>query len=147
MKRIGWNVLAVVLGIIVGSVVNMSLINLGMWLVPLPNGADASTMEGLREAMKSFTFANFIFPFLAHALGTLAGAFVAARLAASHPLKFALGIGVFFLIGGVMMIAAVGGPLWFSAADLLLAYLPMGYLGGIVVGPKPTIAPAPIASP
>jgi len=146
MKRIGWNVLAVILGIIVGSVVNMSIINLGMWAVPLPKGADASTMEGLREAMKSFTFAHFVYPFLAHALGTLAGAFVAARLAASHPLKFALGIGVFFLLGGVMMVVAVGGPLWFIAADLLLAYLPMGYLGAVIAGPKPHADPMPNVS-
>lgn len=40
-------------------------------------------------------------PFLPHALGTLIGAFVAAKLAANHHMKFAMGIGVSFLIGGL----------------------------------------------
>ena len=38
---------------------------------------------------------------LAHALGTFAGAFLAALIAANHKMKFAPGIGVFFLMGGI----------------------------------------------
>jgi hypothetical protein len=31
-----------------------------------------------------------------------------------------------------------GGPMWFNVSDLLLAYIPMGYLGGILArGKKP----------
>lgn len=79
--------------------------------------------------MKLFTPVNFIFPFLAHALGTLAGAFMAAKLAASHQLKFALLIGVLFLMGGITAANSLGGPVWFTVTDLLLAYIPMGFLG------------------
>ena len=93
-------------------------------------------MEDLRESMKLFTPVNFIFPFLAHALGTLTGAFVAAKLATSHQMKFAIGIGVSFLIGGITMVFMCGGPVWFIASDLLLAYIPMGFLGGILAGGK-----------
>ena len=134
MKNVGRNILAVVAGIFVGSVVNMALVSIGPVIVPLPEGADVSTTEGLREAMKSFGPANFIFPFLAHALGTLVGAFVAAKVAASHPMKFAIGIGVFFLLGGITAVTMFGGPIWFILCDLLLAYIPMGYLGGILAG-------------
>ena len=132
MNPIVKNVIAIIFGIVVGSLVNMGLIKIGPMVVPLPEGADLTTMEGLREGMKLFTPANFLFPFLAHALGTLSGAFVAARVAASRQVTFALVIGAFFLIGGVMMVRMVGGPMWFIAADLLLAYIPMGYLGGIL---------------
>jgi hypothetical protein len=59
---------------------------------------------------------------------------VAAKLAASHAMKIALGIGVFFLLGGIAAISMIGGPLWFQAADLLAAYLPMGYVGGLLAG-------------
>ena len=126
------NAVAVIVGFAAGSLVNIGLVNVGPAVVPLPEGADVSTMEGLKESMKLFTPANFLFPFLGHALGTLAGAFVAAKTAVSHHRKFALGIGAFFLIGGVMMVSMVGGPMWFIVADLLLAYIPMGYLGGIL---------------
>jgi hypothetical protein len=84
--------------------------------------------------MTFFTPVNFIFPFLAHALGTFAGAFAAAKLAASHSAKFAIGIGVFFLIGGVAAVYMLGGPLWFIVTDLLVAYIPMGYLGALLAG-------------
>jgi hypothetical protein len=134
MKPIARNILAAVLGFFIGSAVNLGLVNFGNSVVPLPEGADVSSAEGLQEAMKLFTPANFIFPFLAHAVGTLAGAFVAAKLAASHPMKFAIGIGVFFLFGGLTMVVLCGGPMWFIAADLLLAYIPMGILGGKLAG-------------
>ena len=41
---------------------------------------------------------NFIFPFLAHTLRTLVGAFLAAKIANSYQLPLAMSIGVFFLI-------------------------------------------------
>lgn len=134
MKSIAMNIVAVLAGIVTGSLVNMGIVNVGPSVIPLPDGADVSTMESLRDSMKLFTPANFICPFLAHAFGTLTGAFIAAKLAASHRLKFAIGMGVFFLLGGIAAVSMLGGPLWFNAADLLLAYLPMGYLGGRLAG-------------
>jgi hypothetical protein len=136
MNPIVRNILALIVGFVIGSVVNLGLINIGMSVVPLPEGTDVSTMEDLRESMKLFTPVNFIFPFLAHAIGTLTGAFVAAKIAASHHMKFAIGIGVSFLIGGITMVFMCGGPVWFIASDLLLAYIPMGFLGGILAGGK-----------
>jgi len=126
--------LAVLAGIVSGGVVNMGIVSLGPFVIPLPDGADVSTMENLRDSMELFTPVNFLPPFLAHALGTLAGAFVAAKLAASHRVKAAVGVGAVFLLGGVAAISMLGGPLWFSAADLLLAYIPMGYLGAVLAG-------------
>ncbi len=134
MKSVGKNILAVIAGVVVGSFVNIVLVNIGPSVVPLPEGADISTMEKLRDSMKLFTPVNFIFPFLAHALGTLVGAFVAAKFAASHHVKFAMGIGVLFLMSGIAAVSMLGGPLWFNVADLLLAYIPMGFLGATLAG-------------
>ena len=136
MNPIVRNILAAVLGLVVGSVVNMALVLIGPLLIPLPEGADLSTPEGLRASMALLTPVNFVAPFLAHALGTLAGAFVAAKLAVSHHMKFALGIGVAFLIGGIAAVSMIGGPVWFNAADLILAYIPMGLLGGYLGGAR-----------
>ncbi len=130
------NVLAVIAGIVVGSLVNMGLISIGQQVVPPPAGADLSTMETLRDSMRLFTPVNFLFPFLAHALGTLSGAFMAARIAATRPLTLAIAVSLFFLIGGVVMASMLGGPMWFNAVDLVLAYIPMGYLGGVLAGGK-----------
>jgi hypothetical protein len=138
MNPIAKNTLAAIAGLVIGAVVNLGLVTVGMNVIPLPEGTDVSTMAAVRESMKSLTPVHFIFPLLAHALGTLAGAFVAAKLAASHHMKFALGIGLLFLMGGIAMVLNCGGPTWFIASDLLLAYIPMAFLGGSLAGGKRT---------
>lgn len=130
MKDILRNVLAVVLGFVVGSVVNMSIIIIGNMVVPLPEGVDMSDMEKAAENIHLLTPANFAVPFFAHALGTLAGAFVATKLAVSRKFMLAMIIGAFFFLGGAMVVAMLGGPVWFAVLDLVVAYFPMAYLGG-----------------
>lgn len=131
------NTIAVATGIILGSAVNMALIQLSGSLIPPPEGADVTTVEGLKDAMHLFQPRHFIMPFLAHALGTLAGAWLAATLAVSHKMKFALGIGAFFLLGGIANIVLLPSPIWFATVDLLLAYIPMAYLAGrVAIGKK-----------
>lgn len=120
---------AVLLGFVVGSAVNMGLITLGGKVIAPPAGADVTTMEGLKASLHLFEPRHFLFPFLAHALGTLAGAFVAALIAPAKSILAASIVGGCFLIGGVASIVMLPGPLWFSAADLLLAYLPAAWLG------------------
>jgi len=137
MNPIIRNTLAVLAGIVIGSMVNMGLIMISGSVIPPPNGADVTTSEGLKASMHLFEPKHFLFPFLAHALGTFAGAFVAALLAASHKMKFALGIGVFFLIGGITSVFMLPSPVWFTVTDLVGAYLPMGYLAGkLAIGKK-----------
>ena len=78
------NVLALLAGIAIGGGVNMALITLSPWLIPHPAGVDVSSAEGLGKAMHLFQPRHFIMPFLAHAVGTLAGALAAYLIAASH---------------------------------------------------------------
>jgi len=129
MNPIVKNILAVISGIVAGSLVNMGLIMISGSIIPPPEGADITTMEGLQEAMHLFEPKHFLFPFLAHALGTFAGAFVAVKIAVNHKLKFALAIGCLFLIGGIINIVMLPSPLWFTIVDLAGAYIPMAYLG------------------
>lgn len=138
MFPVARNVSAVVAGIAVGSVVNLGLIMTGHAVVPAPEGFDMSTMEGLAAAMPELDAIHFLFPFLAHAIGTLVGAIVAVKIAASRHLILALIIGAWFLIGGIMAIAMIGGPLWFCVGDLVLAYFPMSLLGAWIGMPKRT---------
>ena len=123
------NILAVVAGVIVGSMVNMGIVMISGSVIPPPEGGDITTMEGLKSTIHLFEPKHFIFPFLAHALGTLVGAFIAAKIAATRKMLMALLIGLFFLIGGTVNIAMLGGPIWFTALDIIVAYLPMAYLG------------------
>lgn len=123
------NILAVVVGAIIGGVVNMALIILSPSIIPLPEGIEPADMQSLVDNIHLFKPINYLMPFLAHALGTLVGALIAGMIASSHKLYFSLTIGVFFLLGGVSMAMDVDAPLWFDVLDIGVAYIPMGYLG------------------
>ncbi|GGG13217.1 hypothetical protein [Pontibacter amylolyticus] len=132
MRPILRNILAVVAGIVIGSSVNMALISVSGTIIPPPNGADVTTTEGLQATMHLFQPKHFLFPFLAHALGTLAGAFLATTIAATHKFKFAIAIGVFFLAGGIASVFMLPSPVWFTVLDLTVAYLPMAYIAHLL---------------
>ena len=136
MNPIFKNILAVIAGMVFGSVVNMGIIMISGTIIPPPEGADVTTMEGLRESIHLFQPRHFIFPFLAHALGTLAGAILAALIAANHKMKIALAIGVFFLIGGIINIFLLPSPTWFAIVDIVGAYITMAWIGGKLVARK-----------
>jgi len=123
------NILAVVAGLVIGSAVNMGIIMISGSIIPPPEGADVTTMEGLKAAMHLFEPKHFIFPFLAHALGTGIGALIATLIAANNKLMFALTIGVFFLFGGITNVYLLPAPLWYNMVDLVGAYIPMAWLG------------------
>ncbi len=123
------NILAVIAGVIIGAIVNGALITVSGSVIPPPAGVDPSDMESLRAGIHLFETKHFIFPFLAHALGTLVGALVASLIGASKRMILALIVGVLFLIGGVLAAFMIPAPAWFIALDLLVAYIPMAWLG------------------
>lgn len=121
--------LAVVVGLVVGSAVNMGLILLGARVVPAPAGVDTTTSKGLAAAMPLLGPAHFVFPFLAHALGTFAGALLATWIAGRVSRVPAAVIGVLFLAGGIASCFMLPAPRWFEVLDMVLAYLPFAWLG------------------
>jgi hypothetical protein len=123
------NVLAVIAGIVIGSIANIALITIGPSIIPPPAGVDVSSAEGLSKAMHLFEPRHFIMPFLAHAVGTLAGAIAAYLIAASYKVPLAYVIAALFLCGGIAASFMIPVPKWFIAVDLLAAYLPMAWLG------------------
>lgn len=136
MKTILRNVLAVVAGLAAGSVVNMGLIMVGGTVMPPPAGADVTSMEALQQTMHLFEPRHFVLPFVAHALGTAVGAWVAATLAVTRKVAMALVVGVVFLFGGIANVLMLPAPLWFEAVDLVGAYLPMAWLGASLAKAK-----------
>ena len=127
MKGILKNILVFVVGFILGSSVNMGLIITGNQLIPFADGVNP--MDATMWELK-----YFLFPFLAHSVGTFAGAFIVARYTASYHLVFSLSVGLLFLIGGISMVFIMPAPLWFIVVDLLLSYIPMGWLGWKLTG-------------
>jgi uncharacterized membrane protein len=126
------NILAVVFGLVVGGGVNMSLIMTGSLIIPPPAGVDVADAQSIAASMHAFELKHFVFPILAHALGTLVGATTACLIAASNEIVLAYVIGVAFLAGGIAASFMIPAPVWFIILDLLVAYLPMAWLGTLI---------------
>jgi hypothetical protein len=123
------NTLAVVAGVAVGAVLNGLLITISPSLIPPPEGVDVTNTEALQRGIDLFQPKHFVMPWLAHALGTLVGAIVTYRLAASHQGRLPYLVGGLFFIGGVSATMMIPAPVWFIALDLIGAYFPMAWLG------------------
>ena len=135
MNKTVRNILAVVAGAVVGSLVNMGIIKFGGSIIQPPEGVDNTTIEGLKAGIHLFKPIHFLFPFMAHALGTFMGALLTAKIAVSRKMLFAMIIGVFFLAGGIANVLMLPSPLWFTIVDLTV-YLPMAFLAARLVQVK-----------
>lgn len=126
MNPILKNIIAIVAGIVIGSIVNMGLITIGAQIIPPPAGVDPQDVESIKANIDLYGFKDFIFPLLAHALGALVGSFVAAKI--SNNKVISLAIGVVFMIGGIMMMTMIPQPIWFTIVDLA-CYIPAAFIG------------------
>jgi hypothetical protein len=129
MNAILRNIAGVLIGLVVGGSVNMGLILLGPSFIPPPPGVDVTDFESLSASMHLFEARHFVFPFVAHALGTLVGSIVAFVIAATHRTQIVFIIGAAFFAGGISASLMIPAPKWFVAVDLMLAYFPMAWIG------------------
>lgn len=130
MNPVFRNILAVATGIIIGSFINGGIIAISSSIIAPPPGVDVTTEEGLKAGIHLFKPVHFLMPFLAHALGTFAGAFTAATIATKASKKLcATIIGFVFFTGGISMVFMLPSPVWFTIVDLCIAYFPMAWLG------------------
>ncbi len=123
------NILAVVAGFAACLALNGLLLGLLMKLIAPPEGFNPEVPEtyALLEAR------HFLAPFLAHALPSLIGGAIAALIAASRKAALALVVGALHLLGGIAAAFLIPAPAWFVALDLVVAYLPMAWIGGRMV--------------
>ena len=119
MKKIIKNIGIVVLGIIIGTIVNMGLIISG-WSIFVPTD-NFNPMNAMSWDLK-----YFIFPFLAHSAGTFSGSFFVSKFSSTRVMP--LIIGFYFLLGGIYMVTILPAPIWFILLDIILAYIPMSLL-------------------
>lgn len=125
--------IVIVVALFFGSLVNFGLVLLGPIVVSPPPGVDMSDMDSFAAAVDSMGPAHFLFPFLAHALGTLTACLLVTRFAAWNKLPLTYAVGAFFLLGGITAASMIPAPLWFVIVDLLFAYLPMAWLATKII--------------
>lgn len=137
MNPILKNILAVIAGVIIGGMVNMGIVMLSGSIIAPPEGVNPADIESIKANIHLYEAKHFIMPWLAHAMGSFTGALITALLAATHKLRLAMAIGIWTLVGGIAAVFMLpGAPHVFVIADLVLAYIPMAYLGAKLGGAK-----------
>ena len=134
-------VMGIVVGFIAGGVVNMGLVTLGPAVIPTPEGVGVTTTEGIRATAHLLEPRHFVFPFLAHALGTFVGVWV-GFLVSGRQVRVAWIIGGLGLAGGIAAAFMIPAPAWFVALGLIAAYLPMTWLALAMAGGRERRPPA-----
>jgi hypothetical protein len=130
MNPILRNVLAVLAGATVCFMLNGFLLGAMMQFIPPPEGFEPNVMStySLLQAK------HLLSPFVAHAIPSLVGGFIAALIAVNRKMTVALVVGGLHFVGGVAAAFLIPAPTWFVVLDLSVAYLPMAWLGGRLEG-------------
>ena len=132
MKRALLGILGVVVGLAVGTVLNMGLINLNMRLHGPPEGLSWDDSAQVEAFMASMPILGFLIVLLAHSGQAFLGSLVGTLISGRRSLLVGMVIGALTLLGCVMMLMSIPGPLWFGVLDLLLP-LPAAYLAARLV--------------
>lgn len=121
-------ILAILLGLLIGGIINMTFVDFGSKIFPV-DGVNVDNTDELAPLIPTLGWKFFLFPFLGHALGTLFGAFLAYLIAAQNRMRASMIIGVVFFTGGIMINYILSGNWTFTFLDLIVAYFPMAFLG------------------
>jgi hypothetical protein len=111
LKRI----LAVIGGIVAGSITVAAVEMLGHYLYPLPAGMKSDDMEAMKEYIPNAPFMALFFVIIAYALAALVVGFVSTKIANDGKNKYAIIGGVIFLIITIINLAMLPTPIWFWA--------------------------------
>jgi hypothetical protein len=128
-------------GLVVGFLFVAGIEGVSSALHPAPPGLDMNDPVALASFMKTIPTGLMLLVLLAWAVGTFAGAWVAARLARRSKLTHGLVIGVVFLLAGVANMGMIPHPVWMWVLGVA-QFLPAAYLGAKLAarGPEPPVA-------
>ena len=123
-------ILAVILGIIAGSVFNMALITVSHLVYPLPEGVDPNDFEAFKAHVEAngMPTGALLIVLVAHAGGSFVSGLVVGLIAMRSWYVAAAIIGVLWTCGGISMLMMIPAPIWFAVADVVL-YVPAALLG------------------
>lgn len=126
-------VMAIVAGMVALVLVVALVQMLGHFLYPPPPNVDVTDPDQLNAMIGELPIGALVSVVIAWALGSLAGGFVAHRVANRHRLTAALSVGGLMLALVIANLLMIPHPAWMAVAGLALP-LPLAWLGARIAG-------------
>lgn len=125
-------ILAVVGGLIAGSVCIGAVEWLGHYFYPLPEGMKPNDMDAFKEYVTTAPFMALFFVIIAYAVGALVSGFISTKIAKDGKNRYALICGIFFLLATIYNMAILPTPVWFWILGIVVWGLVLvGYQWGL----------------
>ena len=106
------DIIAVLVGWIVGMAANRAFVFLSVALYPMPDGVTFEDKEGFAVYVETLPRVAFLIVLVAHLSQAFFGALVAAKISRKRPMVVAMIIGVLSLIGGYINMQSIPLPTW-----------------------------------
>ncbi len=136
------NVLAVIVGLILGSMANMALIMVSATIWEIPPGLDPKDAAGFRAYVETLPPAAFLFAMAAHLSQAIVGGAAAAWLGRSHRVALALVVGALTLAGSVANLVMMPSPAWMWVEVALVPLAAWGAGHAVAVQQRARATPA-----
>jgi large-conductance mechanosensitive channel len=125
--------------VVIGTAAGMVLIKFGESLIgrafPLPANLDWHNRAVVADAIRHMPTAAFVSLLVNYIVASFAAGIVATLMGQRVTIIPAIVSGMILTLAGIYNMFAIPQPVWFSAANLC-CYLPMVYLGAVVVMKK-----------
>ncbi|OJW85201.1 MAG: hypothetical protein BGO69_06165 [Bacteroidetes bacterium 46-16] len=122
------NVLAVVIGTAIGMLC-IVFMQMGIYhFYPLPAGTDLYDAASVNKVLPLMPSIIFVWLILSYVIASFLAGIMATLLSKRSNKNPALVCGIIMTLSGIIDIAIIHHPLWFSIADCC-AYLPFSYIG------------------
>lgn len=122
---------SILAGLVAGAGLNVAIVGISTALYPPPPDLDPEDVAAIGAYVAGLPAGAFLIVLAGHFVGTLFGAWLAARLAGRTPALVAGVVAAVFLAAGIANLTSIPHPPWFQVVDLL-AYPAAGWLAARV---------------
>ncbi len=126
------NVLGVVAGVLVGTLLIAVVQTIGHQVYPIASDIDYQDKEAMRALLASLPLGALLFVLAAYAVGSFAAGAITAYVGRGARVRHALLAGGILLLAAILNLVAMPHPLWFSVL-VVLVFLPSAWLGARLI--------------
>ena len=129
-------VLAVFVGVFVGSLVVWATQMIENYMYPAPPNFNVEDKEALAQLIANAPIGAKLMIIFGYIAGSFVGGLLTQLIAQSRHLIPSICVGLVLLIAGIINITSIPHPTW-MAVVILLVFVPFAFLGGFVQRRKP----------